>query len=320
MLRSHLVRVLASVVVVVGVGCAGTGDEEGAGEVKIGVSEAAISARAAIDGRARCAVKDPGPIEADAMDAAAEAGDQRIVAQLKGGNEKVRIPVHFHVITDETGFGDVTDLIPAQMDVLNTAFAGSKFSFRLASSRTISSDEWFYAEAGSPEEIEMKVALRRGGKGALNIYSTNGDIYLGWATFPSWYQDDPLYDGVVVYWATLPGTGFDVPTSDPGEPDGFFTYDEGDTGTHEVGHWLGLFHTFQGGCSNPGDRIKDTPAQSDESDAIFYCAQADTCTGRKFPGFDPIHNYMSYGDDQCLFAFTSDQDKRMHKQWNRFRD
>ena len=94
----------------------------------------------------------------------------------------------------------------------------------------------------------MKAKLRVGGTEALNIYTTNGDIYLGWATFPHDAKHFLEYDGVVLYWATLPGTGFEFP-SIPSEPDGVITYDQGDTGTHEIGHWLGLYHTFESGCA-----------------------------------------------------------------------
>jgi hypothetical protein len=210
--------------------------------------------------------------------------------------------------------------VPAQIDVLNGAYARSNVKFRLASLEVVANDDWFFSAVGSPEEIDMKASLRRGGANALNIYTTLGDVFLGWATFPSDYRSDPLYDGVVVFFASLPGGGAEGPDTSGGEPDGFFDYDEGDTATHEVGHWLGLFHTFQGGCSEKNDRIKDTPAQNDETDAIFFCAQADTCTGRRFPGFDPIHNFMSYQDDECLFEFTTDQTSRMHRQWDKFRD
>ena len=55
----------------------------------------------------------------------------------------------------------------------------------------------------------MKAALRNGGPESLNIDTTNGDVYLGWATFPFYYKSALRYDGVVLYFATRPGAGFD---------------------------------------------------------------------------------------------------------------
>ena len=162
----------------------------------------------------------------------------------------------------------------------------------------------------------MKAQLRVGGTEALNIYTTNGDIYLGWATFPHDAKHFPEYDGVVLYWATLPGTGFEFPVDPASEPDGVISYDQGDTGTHEIGHWLGLYHTFESGCGRNGDRIADTPA---EAEPQFFCAQRDSCSGKKYPGLDPITNFMDYVDDACMVEFTSDQDRRMGKQWKAYR-
>jgi hypothetical protein len=157
---------------------------------------------------------------------------------------------------------------------------------------------WFNSGIDSAEEREMKTALHVGGANTLNFYVNNaGGVYLGWATFPFWYASDPTQDGVVVLYSSLPG-------GDCCEPR---VYNQGDTGTHEVGHWLGLFHTFQGGCGAVyNDFVADTPA---ERSPAFGCPVGrDTCPGA---GVDPIENFMDYTEDFCLYQFTAGQSARM---------
>jgi hypothetical protein len=220
----------------------------------------------------------------------------------------VTINVYFHVIRSSGGAGAVSSQqINQQIDILDDAFAGTA-NFVLAGTTTTINDEWFAMDYGSPAEREAKQALRVGTAVDLNIYTANpGSSLLGWATFPSSYKGSPANDGVVVLYSSLPGGG--------AEP-----YDEGDTATHEVGHWLGLYHTFQGGCGGPkntnkqGDLIADTPSSASPT---FGCPMSrDSCAS---PGQDPIENFMDYTDDACMFEFTTEQYSRAQAQFAKYR-
>jgi hypothetical protein len=224
----------------------------------------------------------------------------------------VTVGVYFHVVNKGAGAanGDVpTKWLRDQIDVLNAAYAGADphatatsvntpFRFALVGVDRTTNAAWFNAAIGSPEERAMKTALHVGGANTLNFYVTNaGNNLLGWATFPFWYEGDPLMDGVVVLYSSLPGGNCCEPR----------VYNQGDTGTHEVGHWLGLFHTFQGGCAaNYNDFIADTPS---ERKPAFGCPVGlDSCPG---PGADPIENFMDYSEDSCMYQFTPGQSARM---------
>jgi hypothetical protein len=223
-------------------------------------------------------------------------------AAVAGGN----INVYFHVINKGSGIsnGDIPDSqITAQMNVLNAAFASTGWRFTLVAVDRTTNATWYTMGSGSLAEDQAKAALRRGTAQDLNIYTANlGGGLLGWATFPSSYTRDPKDDGVVLLFSSMPG-GSAAP------------YNLGDTGTHEVGHWMGLYHTFQGGCSGKGDYVSDTPA---EKSAAFGCPTGrDTCP--RSAGQDPIKNFMDYTDDACMDHFTAGQATRMNSMWTTYR-
>ena len=212
------------------------------------------------------------------------------------------INVYFHVVSNGST-GNISDaMINSQMSVLNNAFGAWGWNFNVVSVDRTSNATWFNGCYGS-SETAMKNALHRGTADDLNIYTCNpsGGI-LGYATFPSSYQSAPLKDGVVLLYSSLPG-GNAAP------------YNLGDTGTHEVGHWMGLYHTFQGGCNGNGDYVSDTPA---ERSAAYGCPTGrDTCTNKA--GLDPIKNFMDYTDDSCMDRFSSAQDARMDSLFTTYR-
>nr|AYM53734.1 metalloprotease MEP1 [Archangium gephyra] len=224
--------------------------------------------------------------------------EQAISGRVKGmarANGSVNIKIYWHVINKGTGLanGDIPQSqIDSSIAVLNAAYSNTPFSFTLASVDRTTNSQW-YTSSGGATEKKMKAALRKGGAGDLNIYSNNmGQGLLGWATFPSSYASQPSLDGVVILYSSVPG-GSAAP------------YNEGDTLTHEAGHWLGLYHTFQGGCTGSGDYVADTAA---EASAAYGCPTGrDTCAGG---GVDPITNFMDYTDDSCMNTFSAGQADR----------
>jgi len=243
----------------------------------------------------RCGTSSPTPEEAQR----ARDGISTYPGRSPQRSPTCYIPVAFHVVRYDDGMtADVTDTqINDQIDVLNAAYAPYGYQFTLDSVERVNNTAWSTHDAThpfDPYQAEMKNALAVSPATNLNIYTGDlGGGLLGYATFPFLYpESDPMH-GVVVLYSSLPG-GSAAP------------FNEGDTATHEVGHYLGLYHTFQNSCNSPGDEVDDTPY---EAFPAFGCpAGRNTCIS---PGLDPITNFMDYSDDACMIEFTNGQGVRM---------
>ncbi|MFC0624648.1 zinc metalloprotease [Kribbella deserti] len=229
----------------------------------------------------------------------------RGIAVPKGALAAASVPVYVHVMRDAAGNGDVTDTqIAQQMDVLNKTFAGGEsasaantgFTFNLVATYRYNNTNWHKDK----QSATYRKQTRKGGANALNIWLVNFS-YLGIATFPWDYSRNPGVDGIRVQYTSLPG--------------GTATnYNLGETATHEAGHWFGLYHTFQGGCTATNDEVADTPAQSSSTNGCPV--GRDSCS---LPGLDPIHNYMDYSYDSCYNQFSPGQSTRISNMWTAYR-
>ena len=221
------------------------------------------------------------------------------------------IPVVFHIIRNTAGSGEISDaLIDTQITVLNEdfgAFGGgapgtnTRIQFTLAGVTRSTNNTW-YNDGGSYYN-----SLAWDPHQYLNIYTNTASGNLGYAYVPSGGGVvGNLWDRVVVYWSTVGRPG---PYGPP--------YHLGRTVTHEVGHYLGLYHTFQGGCSGTsgcfgnGDLICDTLPESGPN---FSPCTRSTCGDP-----DPTRNYLDYSDDVCMNNFTLEQSNRMRCTLQNFR-
>jgi hypothetical protein len=221
------------------------------------------------------------------------------------------INVYFHVITPAGGATFATaDKIAEQMAILNAGYNGElsahQIYFQLAENGVdYTPNDLWYTGCDDTYEVAMTNALHKGSGDDLNVYVCNpGGGLLGRARFPWWYASSPSRDGVLIFDGTLPG----------GNDGADGRFNSGETLTHEVGHWMGLYHTFQGGCSKSGDYVLDTPAE--RSEARGCPLTRDTCVGQ---GTDPVKNFMDYTDDSCMDHFTAGQAQRMYDAWAAYR-
>ncbi|NER14717.1 zinc metalloprotease [Leptobacterium flavescens] len=244
-----------------------------------------------------CATKIPTPVDMFRVDEELLSNRQRRVSF-----DTLHIEIRFiHLTYGSQGLISLEQR-ERQVELLNDAFSGSNlvFGYNEELTRSVDNHDWYRMGHGSFAEREAKSALSSDPTKYLNFYTAglqNG--LLGWATFPFDLAGDPVRDGVVVLDESLPG-GNAAP------------FNLGMTAVHEVGHWLGLYHTFQDGCSGFGDHVEDTPAHSGPN----YGKPADgqphnACNAGEFA---PIHNYMNYVDDEWMNELTDKQENRVKEQ------
>jgi len=224
------------------------------------------------------------------------------------------IQVVVHVIETTSGTGNISAaMVQSQIDILNEDFSAlsgtpgsggvdTKIQFELASvdpggspttGITYSTSNSWFSDSGSYWN-----SLAWDPDKYLNIYTNDAGGNLGYVPYlPPNGNSGNTSDRVVVLYSSF------------GRNSANWPYHQGRTTTHEVGHYLGLLHTFEGGCggggcSTSGDLICDTNA---ESSSNYGCATSSISCGSP----DPVRNYMDYSDDTCMTGFTADQANRM---------
>jgi len=248
------------------------------------------------------------------------AGDQSIVSEASlaerarhrrhssGSAEhaglQVTIPLEYYVC--DPGDGSVAQAVTDKMladqtSALNRAFSGAdQCTGRLAYQPPSSNARIQFSTLGivriyrerkcgndcsnNVQYLTRKVVPRVDGRIKVLICETES---LGLASFPG---EDDSWRILLMQPGVLPG----APTLD---------YNLGDTLVHEMGHYLGLYHTFEGGCGRVGDGIADTPK---EKRPHYGCPTGNRWRKSCRSG-DPVHNFMDYSDDKCLCSFSDGQ-------------
>ncbi|CAI7609514.1 unnamed protein product [Penicillium discolor] len=281
--------------------------------------------------RGACATEHP---SADFLQALGRLkSDEADPAFSQARKAPIEVETWFHIVSRKSESSQVTDdMINSQLSILQQSYADSGISYRLQGVTRHVNDKW----ASNGDDAAMKATLRKGSYQTLNVYfqtnlqaspgqagrafghrgaATNNDLassVLGFCTLPdsSVNATSPashyVKDGCNVLAKTMPGGSLDL-------------YNRGGTAIHEIGHWHGLLHTFQGeSCSvdDPGDHISDTPQQSTPTDGCP--AQKDSCPDS--PGLDGVHDFMDYSSDVCYESFTPGQGERMRNMWASMRE
>jgi len=222
----------------------------------------------------------------------------------------VTIDVFFHLFIDRRSSGEVSrvteSMLEEELGIVNEDFGATPFRFRLAGVTKTYDNDWNRLDGEDDDAIdEASRAMREGGSDVMNVFVTDGlcDAGLGgFAQYPyehGWYPEGTFSEKDRIFLCPIVLLG------------------SSRTVTHEIGHWLGLRHTFEGNScddDNSGDHVADT-GQHRHTGRDCDDDRKDTCPNQ--PGRDPIHNFMNYS--ACRYEFTPGQIERMVYQFHAYR-
>ena len=251
-------------------------------------------------------------------------------------NTVLTIPVIVHVIHDGEPIGNGTNIswaqISSQIDVLNEDYRRIMGTpgYNTHPDGADVEIEFCLATIGPDSNVLFEPGVNRVDRNSLSLANPPYTVsYTKSNIQPATYWDPDRYMNIwtvdlandFLGYAQLPNSSTlpDLGTNyGPASTDGVVIrptsfgrvgnleapYDKGRTTTHEVGHWLGLWHIWGDGPCGDDDYCADTPAQDSEN---YGCPSNNISCGT----VDMVENYMDYTDDVCMNVFTVCQKNRM---------